>query len=229
MGLEGRTRLIGRTLLFMLVAANGAGAAEKPGMPLITIGGVIYTDVKDPMRTGLPGVTVKVRGAQGEYTAVTGGLIGLWKMDVPLGTYTVTPKKSNYLLQHLVAGWCDDQRWITIEVKRETLAANQSIQFLAIPWPDSEMPPAKPEPTTEPRLTTEPAATASSAITTSAGAPTRGDRAPGGGCAAARGHRAKARDFFAPYVACVSVLLTTNRLDARKHRPQRKSHQGSIG
>ncbi len=218
------TQLITKTMLLAVVAGTNARAADNSNNPRMTIGGVIYTDVKDPMRTGLPGVTVKVHGDKGDYEAVTGGLIGLWKMDVPQGTYVVTPGKPGYLMQHLVAGWCDDQRAITIEVNRKNLAANQSIQFLAVHWPEPNTPiAASPAagPNTPAAASAPPAAPNMPAASTPAPAPVRGTERTGGGCATARGRQSTAADFFAPYTACFCLLLVTRRVDTRRRRRRR--------
>jgi hypothetical protein len=193
-------------MLLVLVAATGARAADNTDSPRITIGGVVYTDVRDPVRTGLSGVTVQVRGDQGVYEAVTGSVIGLWKMDVPLGTYTVTPGKSGYVMEHLVGGWCDGQRAITIEVNPKNRAANQSIQFLAIYWPEPNTPTVAETPAEAP-----PASTA---------AP-RAERT-GGGCAAVPGHRGDIGGFFAPYAACVCALWAASHVEAHQRRRRRE-------
>ena len=62
-------------LLFTASALHSAKASDKT---TITIGGVVYTNMRDPVRTGLADVTVKVQGDKGDYEAVTGGIIGLW-------------------------------------------------------------------------------------------------------------------------------------------------------
>jgi hypothetical protein len=202
-------RVIG-TVLFVLVAGSGAAAAENANSPTLTIGGVVYTDVRDPVRTGLQGVIVQVQGDKGNFEAVTAGVIGLWKMDVPQGTYTVTPKKAGYQMEHLVRGWCDGQRAITIEVNRKNLPADQSIQFLAVYWPEPNMPKVAEKPVEAPAPVPKVPAEAP-----------RTERT-GGGCAAAPERRGDAGAFFAPYVACVAGLLIPGRLRARRHDLSRK-------
>ncbi len=135
-------RLGAGIMLLTLMVGAATRAADNASNPPITIGGVIYLDVHDPIRTGLQGVAVQVQGDQGHFEAVTAGILGLWKMDVPPGSYTVTPAKSGYSMEHLVRGWCDGQRFITIEVNPKNLAANQSIQFLAVYWPEPNAPTA---------------------------------------------------------------------------------------
>ena len=178
------------TLIAFVVAASAYGG-DAPGNSIITIGGVVYTDTQDPLRSGVAGVAVTVQGENGLFEATTAGILGLWKMDVPVGTYTVTPSKKDYVMQHLVGMWCDGERSITIEVNRKNLAANQSIQFLAVSWP---------EPTPEPQPAT----------------PAPRNEATGGGCAATRGRSGRAGDFFTPYVACLSVLSIRSRIGSRR-------------
>jgi hypothetical protein len=96
-----------------------------------TIGGTIYTDPDNPLTSGLEGVTVTVSGSQGTFEATTSGAQGLWQMDVPEGTYTVTPSKSGYGFEHIVSGQSDGLDSITIVVNLANQTQNQSIQFLA--------------------------------------------------------------------------------------------------
>jgi hypothetical protein len=203
---------IGNIILLALGAGAGAQGAAKADNPPLTIGGVVYTDVRDPVRTGLQGVTVQVRGDQGNYEAITGGVIGLWKMDVPQGTYTITCTKSGYALEHLVRGWCDGQHSITIDVNPKNLAANQSIQFLAIFWPQ----PSAPTTAQAPRAPAEAPQTTVEMPQTAVETPK--PQRSGGGCAAAPGRRGDAGAFLAPYAAGVCALWATGSLDARRHR-----------
>ena len=182
--------------VFLVATAVLQNPAEAFGEATITIGGVIYRDMYDPLRSGLEGVKVEVRGEDSVFEAVTSGVIGLWKLDVPQGTYHITPRMDGYVIEHIVPGGSDGQRSITIQVTPANMAANQSIQFLAIrsldavPAPASKAPPAG---------------------------------SSGGGCAIARERHAKARDFFAPYIACVSILFLTTYRDTRRHRRRPKS------
>ena len=97
-----------------------------------TIGGAAFTDLNNPLTSGLEGVTVTVSGANGTYAGTTSSGTGLWQIaDVNVGDYTVTPSKSGWQFQHLVGGVPDGQASIVIDVNEANLAANQSIQFLA--------------------------------------------------------------------------------------------------
>ena len=227
-------RLGAGIMLLTLMVGAATRAADNASNPPITIGGVIYLDVHDPIRTGLQGVAVQVQGDQGHFEAVTAGILGLWKMDVPPGSYTVTPAKSGYSMEHLVRGWCDGQRFITIEVNPKNLAANQSIQFLAVYWPEPNAPTATTQELVEgvppsqrgqdARDTAQPAPAPPALVETQDFASLR--EAPpqrtGGGCAAAPGRRGDAGAFFAPYAACVGGLLITSRIRVRKHRHSRR-------
>jgi hypothetical protein len=207
-------------MLLTLMAGAAARGADNASSSPITIGGVVYMDVHDPIRTGLQGVAVQVQGDQGHFEAVTAGILGLWKMDVPPGTYTVTPAKSGYSMEHLVRGWCDGQRSITIEANPKNLAANQSIQFLAVYWPEPNAPTA----TNQERVEGVPLSqrgqdardTAQPAPAPPASVETPPPQRTGGGCAAAPGRRGDAGAFFAPYAACVGGLLITSRIRVSK-------------
>jgi len=210
--------LIAGTALISLIAAPCPHAAAGSGDKPLTIGGVVYTDLQDPMRSGLAGVTVTVQGDKRTFTATTGAGIGLWTLDVPQGTYTVTPKKKDYAMQHLIGGWCDGESSTKIDVRPANLAAIQSIQFLAIDWPeqtvDSPQAVAAPKSESQPQQATpipepeQPQATAT---------PRTGRT--GGGCATTRERSGKAVDFFTPYVACVSILLVRSRRDRCRKPP----------
>ena len=97
-----------------------------------TIGGAIYEDPNNPMTSGVDGVTVTVAGTCGTYQAITTGVLGLWEIaDVNEGYFTVTPSKTGYRFEHLVAGQPDGQSSLQIMVDQTYEAANQSILFLA--------------------------------------------------------------------------------------------------
>ena len=182
---------IGLLVLAMTMTVSAAGG---PAEPKLTIGGVVFTDTSDPIRSGLEGVTVTVQGQGQTFQADTRGVIGLWKLDVPEGTYTVTPRRPGYVIEHLVGPGSDGQRSIVIEVAPEHLAANQSIRFLAIEWPEEDAAPAEAADTGR----------------------------TGGGCAATGERHGKMKDFVTPYAACLGVLLVTTYTDARKRRSRHR-------
>lgn len=100
--------------------------------PAFTIGGAVYTDLGNPLTSGLAGVTVTVTGECGTFEATTAGPGGLWQLaDVPEGSYTVTPNAEGNEFQHVAQGVPDGQTSITIVVSATNEADNQSIQFLA--------------------------------------------------------------------------------------------------
>ena len=97
-----------------------------------TIGGQVYLDPDNPMLSGLEDVVI-IAGASETVTS-SSPLPGLWQIDdLPEGTYTVTPSKSGFTFEHVQNGTPSGQGSFTIEVNVENQAANQSIQFLAIP------------------------------------------------------------------------------------------------
>jgi N-acetylneuraminic acid mutarotase len=97
------------------------------------VGGVIYTDLANPLLSGLEGVSVTLIGDGGTFGATTNGTQGLWQLEnIPEGTYTVTPSKVSWHFEHIAGGVSDGQASIIITVDEANEAANQSIQFLAI-------------------------------------------------------------------------------------------------
>lgn len=187
-----------RIAMSAFLLAISAAAASCGAEPEITIGGVVFTDVQDPMRSGLEGVTVTINGEAGTFRATTSGLIGLWKVDVPEGMYTVTPRKKDYVIEHLVGAASDGQRSITIEVTPRNLAPNQSIRFLAVEWREEEAVPVE----------------------------IRDTRQSGGGCAVLRGGQSRIVDFAVPYVACVGALLVAMRVDLVRKSRRKRRRQG---
>lgn len=108
--------------------------AAGPILGAETIGGAIYTDLGNPLTSGLEGVTVTVTGAGGTFSATTAGAQGLWSItDVPEGTYTVTPCMAGKKFEHIVGGVSDGLGaiQITVDSTPANRQANQSIQFLA--------------------------------------------------------------------------------------------------
>lgn len=198
--------------IIVLAPALGPGVrgAGKADSSRLTIGGVVYTDVRNPVYSGAAGVAVEVQGEHSRYEAVTAGVLGLWKMEVPPGAYTVTPRKAGYALEHVVRGWCDGQHALTIEVSPRNLAANQSIQFLAIYWPDPNAPAAS-------AVAATPAETAPAAHP----ATPRAERT-GGGCAVAPGRRGDIGGSCFSGLACVGGFWITGRRAAARRSHRRK-------
>jgi hypothetical protein len=99
-----------------------------------TIGGAVYTDLNNPLTSGLEGVTITVTGPGGPFSATTAGPQGLWQMDnIPVSTepHTVAPSKDGWRFEHVVGGVSDGQASIQIMVNEANQGPNQSIQFLA--------------------------------------------------------------------------------------------------
>lgn len=121
------------TILFvgLVLAADPVLGVERK------IGGAIYKDVDeaDVLSSGEANVTVTIAGTgdtSGTYTATTSGSQGLWDVNVPEGTYTVTPTpKTGKKVWHMVNGQPDLETSVDITVNEANLAANQSIQFLS--------------------------------------------------------------------------------------------------
>ena len=101
--------------------------------PTFTIGGAVYTDLANPINSGLPGVTVKVEcdgGFVGQ--ALTGDPLGIWQLgSVPQTTCTIIPEMGCSAFEHVSDGVGDGRDQTTIVVNQARLAQNQSVQFLA--------------------------------------------------------------------------------------------------
>jgi len=63
-------------MLVTFVVAVSVHAGDAPGNSIITIGGVVYTDTQDPLRSGVAGVAVTVQGENGVFEATTAGILG---------------------------------------------------------------------------------------------------------------------------------------------------------
>ena len=98
-----------------------------------TIGGTIYTDLASPTTSGLSGVTVTIDDGEGAYIATTSGSQGLWQIVVPVGDYTITPSMSGWTFASIDSQQATEDPCAAIVVNQENQAANQSIQFLAVP------------------------------------------------------------------------------------------------
>ena len=99
------------------------------------IGGAVYSDLENPLATGVPGVTVTVTGAGAECSAVTQPFTGLWVIqDVPGGPYHVEPAyaDTDWIFRRVLQRNVLDHPYADIEVNQANQARNQSIQFLAI-------------------------------------------------------------------------------------------------
>jgi hypothetical protein len=93
-------------------------------LELFTIGGAVFEDEKNPLFSGVEGITVRVIGADGGVICSTvTGAWGLWKIDsVATGAYTVVYGHGGETSGHLGS--------IDIVVKGENKAANQSIKWV---------------------------------------------------------------------------------------------------
>ncbi len=117
-------------LLVLVSAPSLAAAADTDGV--FTIGGAVYTDLADPLTSGLAGVTVRVEGTGGSFEATSSGSQGIWFVTaVPEGTYAVTPELEGWCFLHVVGGEVGPAPPIEIIVDAAHQAENQSIQFLA--------------------------------------------------------------------------------------------------
>lgn len=98
-----------------------------------TVGGAIYSDLGNPLTSGLAGVTVTLAGTGGTFTTTTiGGGQGLWWIaNVLEGSYTVDATLIGYCFEHVVSGVPGNAPPISITVDVAHQAENQSIQFLA--------------------------------------------------------------------------------------------------
>jgi len=97
-----------------------------------TIGGAVYTDIADPLATGLAGIKITVQGQGMTYSTATAGSQGLWQIhDLAEGSYTVTPSLAGKVFDQIADGQRKGNASATILVNADHIAANQSIQFLA--------------------------------------------------------------------------------------------------
>ncbi|MBN1507502.1 MAG: DUF11 domain-containing protein [Sedimentisphaerales bacterium] len=125
---------------FLPALVTGLILAAGPAQGVVKIGGVVFTDLGVPLGSGLAGVTVTVKNVTDTFQAVTSDhqsvmLRGLWDVDVPAGTYAVTPCMSGKRFEHIVGSASDGRASITIVVPEDPtpqqLSALQSIMFLA--------------------------------------------------------------------------------------------------
>jgi hypothetical protein len=140
---------------------RGTWRTSLPG--LFTVGGAVYSDLADPLGSGLADVTITVgrlldasveaepagneKGQRDIAPAPASqarvlllqrtrshGDMGLWQIDnLPPGRYVVTASRQGYQFDHLEAGVVVPGGRMEIVVGPETEATNESIQFLA--WP----------------------------------------------------------------------------------------------
>ncbi len=96
-----------------------------------TVGGAVYTDLSDPLNSGLTGVEVCVECVGFSACDVTEGSWGGWDVpNVPVDSCTVTPSLDGWCFSHVVQGVVGDPGPITISVDESHVGENLSIQFL---------------------------------------------------------------------------------------------------
>lgn len=97
-----------------------------------TVGGAAYTELSEPLTSGLPGVTICV-GCVGGFLGcdVTAGPWGGWDISgVPASSCTVTPLLSGWCFRQVEAGEIGEPAPITITVDENHVGENLSLQFL---------------------------------------------------------------------------------------------------
>ncbi len=96
-----------------------------------TIGGAVYTDIAEPLTSGLTGVEVCVE-CFGGFSAcdVTEGSWGGWDVSgVPAGFCTVMPHAEGWCFSHVMEGVIGEPAPIRIVVDEDHVRENLSIQF----------------------------------------------------------------------------------------------------
>ena len=137
---------------------RGRGDAKQADGTFM-IGGAVYTDLDDPLGSGLEGARIRLvpveagpplivpntnagqvpdsrefaaASAQPQWYAISGAL-GIWQIDdLRPGWYAITASAPGYVLEHTQAGVSTTQNKVRILVGPTTEASNQSIQFLAV-------------------------------------------------------------------------------------------------
>ncbi len=122
-------------ILLTCVTALGSNLAVTQALAGgFTVGGAVYTDVDNPLTSGIAGVEVCVSCTGFEECTTTAGGLGLWSVaDVPEGTCSVSAALDGYCLNAVSGGRVGDPPPISIDVTAANQAANLSIQFLATP------------------------------------------------------------------------------------------------
>jgi hypothetical protein len=122
-------------------ATNVCGADQETWqltvepLPTFTIGGQVFTDIDNPLFSGLADVTVTVDGDGGQFVTSTlsSPVPGLWEITaVPLGEYTVDVEFGGFCFWHFVDGSPIAHPPVAITVDTEHQAPNQSILFWAV-------------------------------------------------------------------------------------------------
>lgn len=115
------------------VVAWSMSAALAVGGERFTVGGAVYTELGNPLTSGLKGVEVCVDCDGGfNACAITAGAWGGWQIfGVPSDTCTVTPHLDGWCFRHVLGGEIGELAPLTIVVDDLHFAENLSIQFLA--------------------------------------------------------------------------------------------------
>lgn len=103
----------------------------------LSVGGAIFTDLDQPLLTGLSGVEIAVTAVgqpiAEQYLAYTDDL-GIWRIDgLSPGAYEVHVEAPGYRVRQIYAGLPVARDTITVEVNEAARSSNGSIKFLAAP------------------------------------------------------------------------------------------------
>jgi hypothetical protein len=117
---------------------TGPGGADNGST--FTIGGTIFTNLNDPLGSGVADVPVSLRLLDGTLvnTVYTQPPYGLWVMqNVPAGTYSLVPCRTGNLFRRVLPGpEIGPFAPITIIVNEEHREENQNLFFLAVGAPE---------------------------------------------------------------------------------------------
>lgn len=120
--------------LYFSNCGQRTGSGRDPAAGL-TIGGVVYRDLENPLLSGVAGVTITVTPLDGTFTAArttTAGPCGLWSVEsVPAGVYRITPSLPGHRFDRVERGVIVGPAPATLKVAwGSSPAACQNLQFL---------------------------------------------------------------------------------------------------
>ncbi len=99
-----------------------------------TVGGAVYTDLGQPLTSGMAGVNIRVVCGVGFIGGdTTAGPWGGWDVSgVPAGSCTVTPMLPEWCFRRVEGGEIGEPAPITITVDEDHVGENLSLQFLVM-------------------------------------------------------------------------------------------------
>ncbi len=126
-----------RVWLCTAIAFLGLGGASASAQSFV-VEGIVYSNIENPLFSGIGGVTIQLDGANGTFSTISDGnettVPGLWSIsDVPAGLYELSAAQDGFCFQLTLLGEIQTGAVIPIEVSGDNQSVNRNLFILGGP------------------------------------------------------------------------------------------------